>query len=90
MGQRRYESTDFEWSVIEPLLTSKPRGAARVDDGRVLNGIYWRLRTGSNASSANLSTSMPSPTASKSTAKTTLLSSNSVQPNLDALYESVS
>jgi transposase len=39
--------TDFEWSVIEPLLTSKPRGEPRVDDRRVLNGIYWRLRTGS-------------------------------------------
>jgi transposase len=29
------------------LLPDKPRGVPRVDDRRVLNGIYWRLRTGS-------------------------------------------
>ena len=45
--QRRYELSDFEWSIIEPLLPNKPRGVPRVDDRRVLNGIYWRLRTGS-------------------------------------------
>jgi transposase len=47
MSQRRYELSDFEWSVIEPLLPNKPRGVPRVDDRRVLNGIYRRLRTGS-------------------------------------------
>ena len=47
MTHRRYELTDFEWSIIEPLLPNKPRGVPRVDDRRVLNGIYWRLRTGS-------------------------------------------
>ncbi|WP_425459538.1 IS5 family transposase [Histidinibacterium lentulum] len=47
MSHRRYELTDFEWSIIEPLLPNKPRGVPRVDDRRVLNGIYWRLRTGS-------------------------------------------
>ena len=44
---RRYELTDFEWSIIAPLLPNKPRGVARADDRKVLNGIYWRLRTGS-------------------------------------------
>ena len=44
---RRYEITDFEWSIIVPLLPNKPRGVPRVDDRRVLNGIFWRLRTGS-------------------------------------------
>jgi len=34
----RYDLTDFEWRVIEPLLTTKPRGVPRVDDRRVLNG----------------------------------------------------
>jgi transposase len=47
MHSRRYELTDFEWSIMEPLLPNKPRGVARADDRRVLNGIYWRLRTGS-------------------------------------------
>ena len=47
MTQRCYELTDFEWSVIEPLLPNKPRGVPRVDHRRVLNGISWRLRTGS-------------------------------------------
>lgn len=43
---RRYELTDFEWSVIQPLLPNKPRGKPRVDDRRVLNGIMWVLRSG--------------------------------------------
>nr|WP_321526321.1 transposase [uncultured Cohaesibacter sp.] len=47
MTRRRYELTDFEWSIIEPLLPNKPRGVARVDDRRVINGILWRFRTGS-------------------------------------------
>src|SRR5262249_48945635 len=47
MSARRYELTDFEWSIIAPLLPDKPRGVPRADDRKVLNGIYWRLRTGS-------------------------------------------
>jgi transposase len=43
---RGYELTDFEWEVIAPLLPNKPRGVPRVDDRRVLNGIFWVLRTG--------------------------------------------
>ena len=42
----RYELTDFERRVIEPLLPNKPRGVPRVDDRRVLNGIFWVLRSG--------------------------------------------
>jgi transposase len=42
----RYDMTNFEWCVIEPLLPNKPRGAPRVDDRRVLNGIFWVLRSG--------------------------------------------
>ena len=42
----RYDLTDFEWPVIQSLLPNKPRGVPRVDDRRVLNGIFRRLRTG--------------------------------------------
>ena len=42
----RFDLTDQEWTVIEPLLPNKPRGVARVDDRRVLNGIFFVLRTG--------------------------------------------
>ncbi len=33
--------------MIAPLLPNKPRGVARVDDRRVVNGIFYILRTGS-------------------------------------------
>ena len=39
----RYELSDYEWSVIKPMLPNKPRGVPRVDDRRVLNGIFWVL-----------------------------------------------
>ncbi len=42
----RFDLTDFEWSVIQPLLPTKVRGVKRADDRWVLNGIFWRLRTG--------------------------------------------
>jgi transposase len=43
---RRYELSDAEWAIMDPLLPRKSRGVARVDDRRVLNGIFWRLRSG--------------------------------------------
>ncbi len=46
MSLRRYELTDIEWKAIEPHLPNKPRGVPRVDDRRVLNGIFWVLRSG--------------------------------------------
>jgi transposase len=42
----RYELTDHEWAVIRLMLPNKPRGVPRVDDRRVLNGIFWVLRSG--------------------------------------------
>jgi transposase len=38
MTPRRCELSDFEWSIIEPLLPNKPRGVARSDDRRVRSG----------------------------------------------------
>lgn len=43
----RYDLSEAEWRLIEPLLPNKPRGVAGVDDRRVINGIYYVLRTGS-------------------------------------------
>ena len=42
----RFDLTDAEWAVIEPLLPADVRGKKRVDDRQVLNGIFWQLRTG--------------------------------------------
>jgi transposase len=43
----RFDLSDQEWGIIAPLLPNKPRGVPRQDDRRVLNGIFWTLRTGS-------------------------------------------
>jgi len=42
----RYALTDDEWTAIKPMLPNKPRGVPRVNDRRVLNGIFWVLRSG--------------------------------------------
>ena len=42
----RYALSETEWTVIQPILPNKPRGIPRVDDRRVLNGIFWVLRSG--------------------------------------------
>jgi transposase len=42
----RYDLTDFEWSVIEPLLPTDRRGPKPQNNRRVLSGIFWVLRTG--------------------------------------------
>ncbi len=41
-----YELTDAEWTAIKPMLPNKPRGVPRVNDRRVLNSIFWVLRSG--------------------------------------------
>lgn len=42
----RFELTHREWLAIQPHLPNKPRGVPCVDDRRVLNGIFWVLRSG--------------------------------------------
>jgi transposase len=42
----RYDLTDFEWSVIEPLLPMDRRGPKPQNNRQVLNGIFWVLRAG--------------------------------------------
>lgn len=42
----RHALTDAEWHLICPNLPCKPRGVPRVDDRRVLNGIFWVLKSG--------------------------------------------
>ena len=37
----RFDLSDEEWAVIEPLLPKAGRGPKRVDDRRVLNGIFY-------------------------------------------------
>jgi hypothetical protein len=46
LDSMRYELTDYEWATIKPFLPNKPRGVPRVNDRRVLNGIFWVLRSG--------------------------------------------
>ncbi len=43
----RFDLSDAEWTMISPLLPNKPRGVPRQDDRRILNGIFFILRTGS-------------------------------------------
>ena len=42
----RYDLTDFEWSVIEPVLPKGKPGPRPKNNRRVLNGIFWVLRAG--------------------------------------------
>ena len=41
----RFELTDEEWALLEPLMP-KSRKSARVDDRKIMNAIFYVLRTG--------------------------------------------
>jgi transposase len=43
----RYDLTDFEWSVIKPLLPMDRRGPKPKNNRRVINGMFYILRAGS-------------------------------------------
>lgn len=42
----RYDLSDEEARIVEPLLPARGRGKHRGDDRRVVNGIFYVLRTG--------------------------------------------
>ena len=45
----RFDLTDAEWTIIAPLLPGaegKKNGRPRPDDRKVINGIFFVLRTG--------------------------------------------
>jgi transposase len=41
----RFDLSGEEWEIIEPLLSFAKYGPARVDNRRVLNSIFYILRT---------------------------------------------
>jgi transposase len=43
----RYDLSDAEWRIVEPLLPPVGKGKPRGDDRKVVNGIFYVLRTGS-------------------------------------------
>ena len=46
MKMARSDMSDLEWEFIKAVLPNKTRGKKRVDDRRVINGIFYVLRTG--------------------------------------------
>jgi transposase len=45
MWVMRFDLTDEEWALLEPLMP-KARKSARADDRRIMNAIFYVLRTG--------------------------------------------
>lgn len=43
---RRYELSDEQWTLVQPLLPQPRRGRPRADDRTMLNGIFWKLCSG--------------------------------------------
>lgn len=43
----RYDLTEFEWSVIEPLMPMDRRGPKPQNNRQIMNGMFFILRTGS-------------------------------------------
>ena len=41
----RFDLSDEEWALLEPLMPSS-RKSGRVDDRRIMNAIFYVLRTG--------------------------------------------
>ena len=47
MSDHHFWLSDAQFARLQPFLPNKPRGVPREDDRRVLNGIFYVLRTGS-------------------------------------------
>jgi transposase len=43
---RRYELTDEQWALIEPVIPHAATGRPRKDPRVLLNGMFWVLRSG--------------------------------------------
>ena len=41
----RFDLSDEEWTLLEPLMP-KSRKSARTDDRKIMNAIFYVLRTG--------------------------------------------
>ena len=46
MSIHRYEMTDAEWAIIEPLIKQHHKGRPQKDIRAHLNGILWIARSG--------------------------------------------
>ncbi len=46
MSGDRHDMSDAEWEVLRSVLPDKHQGPERVHDRRVMNGIFFVLRTG--------------------------------------------
>jgi transposase len=48
--KRRYEMSDQQWAVVEPLLSGEDKGFGRPcrDDRPLLNGVFWMLNSGAS------------------------------------------
>ena len=45
--RRRYELSDEQWELIQPLLpAATATGRPRHDDRTTLNGVFWKLCSG--------------------------------------------
>ena len=42
----RFELADEEWAIVGPLLTTRGRDPECQEDRKVINGIFYILRTG--------------------------------------------
>ena len=48
MPPRRYELSDEQFALIEPLLPKPTRGPKRADDRTTLDGVFWKLCSGAS------------------------------------------